>query len=211
MVVAFPKVYVRNTESPTLLVVYSTIYGTVVAFPKVYVTNKESPTLLVVYSTIYGTVVAFPKVYVTNTESPTLLVVYSIIYGTVVAFPKAYVTNTESPTLLVVYSTVVRSSHSRKFTLVAWKDWLRHVACSMASRVESAQEREERLRRRRERYRIRRERETNEESNSYYCACYVYSCYVDQARPHDAFNICLVLVSISPKLNFESILVGYGF
>ena len=50
---------------------------------------------------------------------------------------------------LVVYSTVVRSSHSRKFTLVARKDWLRHVACSMASRVESAQEREERLRRRR--------------------------------------------------------------
>ena len=29
-------------------------------------------------------------------------------------------------------------------------------------------------------------------SNSCYCACYVYSCYVDQARPQDAFNICLV-------------------
>ena len=74
---------------------HSTIYGTVVAFPKVYVTNTESPTLLVVYSTNhiwYGrripeslrnehgkphtvssrfnrrTVVAFPKVYVSSTE-----------------------------------------------------------------------------------------------------------------------------------------------
>ena len=61
---------------------------------------------------------------------------------------------------------MVRSSHSRKFTLVARKDWLRHVACSMANRDESAQEREERLRRRRERYRIRRERETNEETEA---------------------------------------------
>ena len=45
--------------------------------------------------------------------------------GTVVTFPKVYATNTESPTLSVVYSTVVRWSRSRKFTLVARKDWPR--------------------------------------------------------------------------------------
>ena len=43
--------------------------------------------------------------------------------GTVVAFPKVYETNTETPTLMVVDSTVVRWSRSRKFTLVALKDW----------------------------------------------------------------------------------------
>ena len=47
--------------------------------------------------------------------------------GTVVMFPKVYATNTESPTLAVVYSTVVRWSHSRKFTLVAWcRTWYVH-------------------------------------------------------------------------------------
>ena len=38
-------------------------------------------------------------------------------------FPKVYTTNTESPTLLVVDSTMVRWSHTWKFTLLAWKDW----------------------------------------------------------------------------------------
>ena len=42
--------------------------------------------------------------------------------GTMVTFPTAYAMNTESPTLVVVDSTVVRWSHSRKFTLVAQKD-----------------------------------------------------------------------------------------
>ena len=41
----------------------------------------------------------------------------------VVTFPKVYKTNTESPTLAVVYSTVIQWSRSRKFTLVAQKDW----------------------------------------------------------------------------------------
>ena len=57
--------------------------------------------------------------------------------GTVVAFPKVYATNTESCTLAVVDSTVVRWSRSRKFTLVARKDWPRmwHV-CELKVHVE---------------------------------------------------------------------------
>ena len=41
-----------------------------------------------------------------------------------------------------------------------------NVVHNMANRVESAEERQERLRRRREHYRIRRERETDEERES---------------------------------------------
>ena len=53
------------------------------------------------------------------------------------------------------------------------KDWSStwHVVHNMANRVESAEERQERLRRRRERYRIRRERETDEERESRFVKC----------------------------------------
>ena len=65
--------------------------------------------------------VMFPKVYAMNMESPTLLVVDSTV---VVVYPKVYVISTEglANTWYVVYS--------------------------MATRVESAEERQERLARR---------------------------------------------------------------
>lgn len=46
-------------------------------------------------------------------------------------------------------------------------------------------------------------------SNSYYCACYVYLCYVDQACPQDVFNIHLVFISSAWCLNGKASTCGF--
>ena len=74
----------------------------------------------------------------------------------------------ESPTLLVVDRPWYDGHVPESLRNEHGKDWSStwHVVHNMANRVESAEERQERLRRRRERYRIRRKRETDEERES---------------------------------------------
>ena len=59
-----------------------------------------------------------------------------------------------SPTLAVVDSTAVWRSRSQRFTLLAWKDWpsTQHILYSIVNRVESEDERQDRLARRRKHY-----------------------------------------------------------